>query len=190
MLPNDEAQRIAEEPYEDAPLPQGEEPWAVRTLADADWSLERLGELEQQIRENNKLAELAVLRIETRKALLNEKAMRGVRFFRGHLHSFALTSRETVLGTGKRKTRELLHGSIAYRKTGGSLEVLDKELLLKWATKQPIELGYVRIKEEPAIDEIKRAFKASGEIPMGCDIKPETETIDIKVIERETPREH
>lgn len=173
------------EAYEDAPAPQGEQPWSVQTLQDADWALERLADLERQIRENNELADAAIQRIRLRNSALNEKVQRGIGFFRAHLDAFAKTHRELLLGSGRKKTRELPHGSIAFRKSGGRLEVKASEDCLLWAQAQPVENGVLRIREELDKRGLNEWHARTGEVPPGCEVTPETEVVVIEAVESE-----
>jgi len=166
--------------YVDEHEPAVTDQWSIGDLSAADWALSRICDLEREIAENNELAEEAIAKIKMRTDLLNERAQRGVAFFKGRLATFAQTHRELLLGGGKKKSRSLLHGSIGFRKTGGSLEVLDKSELLEWARFQPAEFGFVRIKEEPAVDEIKKRFKLTGEVPPGTHLAEEREEVVVK----------
>lgn len=173
---------VQPEPYEDE-LDTGvpvTDAWHIQDIPTADWALGRVCDLEREIAENEAVADLAISRIHLRTQALNARAQRGVEFFKGRIAAFAESHREALLGGGKKKTRSLLHGSISWRKSGGGLQVQDKEALLDWARLQPAELGFVRIKEEAAVDEVKKAFKATGEVPPGCDVAPEGEEVIVK----------
>lgn len=149
--------------------------WRVENLGSADWALGRLKELEREIAQNEAIAAEAVRRLEARVQVLNDRAMRGVRFFRAKLLEYLLTHRAELLGTGKKKSRDLPHGRLGFRKAGGGLEVVDKEALLAWAQAQPVELELVRITEAPAIAAIKAHCEATQKVPPGMVLQPDVD---------------
>jgi phage host-nuclease inhibitor protein Gam len=138
--------------------------------------------LEREIRENVALCEAAVGRLVARTETLNKRAAKGVDFFTGRIREYSEIHRAELLGGGKRKTRSLPHGSVAWKKRGGQPVVNDEKALLEWAIAQPPEQGLVRLSWTPAWSEIKEKVKATGEIPPGVDIEPESETFKIEAI--------
>lgn len=156
------------------------EPWSIQNLETADWALGRIADMQREIEENKVLEAAALTRVKLRAGLLNEKAMRGIRFFESRLQAFAEANRELLLKGGKKKSRDLINGVLSWRKTGGKLEVKDATALLEWARVQPVETGVLRITEAPALDEIKKLFKTTGELPPGTDISPEGEEFQVK----------
>lgn len=161
--------------YEDAEDPAVGPTWEVKTLDHADWALSRLGALERERRENEEVAALAKARIDVKLEALNARIERGIRFFASRLEAYATFAKADLLGGGKKKSRALLHGSLGWRKVPEKLAVKDREALLNWARSQPVESGLLRIKEEPALDELKKHFKTTGEVPPGTEVEPEKE---------------
>jgi phage host-nuclease inhibitor protein Gam len=168
--------------YQDDSDPNVRDGWSINSLSSADWALSRVSDLEAELAENNAVAEEAIARIQSRADKLNERVQKGITFFRSALAAYAYAHRDELLKGGKKKSRALLHGSLGWKKAGGDLKVQDREALLAWARTQPVEKAFLRIKEEPAVDEVKRHFKASGEIPPGCDVEPEREDFVVKTI--------
>lgn len=169
--------------YQDEHDPEARDGWHISDLAGADWALSRIADLQQEISENEALEEAALLRLKSRAALLNERARRGIEFFTSRLREYAETHRDELLKGGKKKSRALMNGSIGWAKKGGGLAVLDADELLGWASTQPAEKGFVRVKSAPALDAIKEHVKATGEIPPGTDLKPEFEEFIAKPTE-------
>lgn len=180
MLEEENVNEQIAEPYQDDIEEDIGQDWRVKDLVDADWALRRLGELEKEVADNKRIEAADILRVKARTAKLNATAARGVAFFESHLRAYADAHRAELLGSGKKKSRSLQHGSIGWRKTGGKLKVVDAEALLDWARGQPVEENLVRTKEEPAIDEIKRFMKNTGELPPGAELEPEGEEIHLK----------
>lgn len=166
--------------YQDEERPEVAGPWRIESVEQADWALFRLGELERQMQENTLAAEVRIAELRARLAYINAQAQRGADFFRWKLQQYALEAREELLGGGKKKTRDLPSGSISFRSKGGGLQVVDRDALLAWAVEQPVELGLYRVKQEPALDEVKRHFKKTGELPPGTDLEPEREEVVVK----------
>jgi len=155
------------------------ETWTIQDLATADWALSRIADLEREIAENESLAETAIARIKLRTELLNERASKGLAFFRSRIEGYAQANREHLI-PGKKKTRSLLHGSISWRSTPERLKVVDASATLTWAQTQPIEAGLIRIKEELDKPALNALFKSTGEMPPGTELEPAKEELQIK----------
>lgn len=171
--------------YVDEEEPNVRPGWHVGNLSDADWALGRMAALQRQIAENDELMVAAVARIRARTAKLNEQLARGVTFFHSKLEEYAALHRDAILAGGKRKSRKLLHGTLAWRKTGGDFRVNDESALLAWAMEQPIELDFVRTIQKPAWSTIKAQLKTNGEVPPGVDVEPESEVFKIEALSME-----
>jgi phage host-nuclease inhibitor protein Gam len=172
--------------YEDEHDPAVRGAWQIDSLGSADWALARLAECEAEAAEIDRQAAATIERVRRRAEELKTKAARGAAFFSYKLMAFAETHRATLLGSGKKKSREFLHGKIGWRKKGGKLVVRDREALCEWLALQPVEAGLYRMKLEPEMRAIQERFKAAGEIPPGCDFEPEYEDIEIKASAPET----
>lgn len=159
------------------------EEFRIKDSADLDWALARLGALRKEVAENNAAAAQAVFRINARRDRLNATVERGIAFFTAQIAFFCEQNRKTLLGGGKKKSRALIHGTVGWKKTGGAPVIRDQEALLKWAQAQSYELGFLRIKEEPAWDAIKEHAKTTGELPPGVELSPEAETFEVKTVE-------
>lgn len=165
--------------YEDEQDPSVGGAWIIRDLGSADWALSRVADCQAEAAEIGRQADAAIERIRKRAEQLKEKAARGEAFFRARLLMFAETHRDELL-TGKKKSREFVHGRIGWRKKAERLVVSDRDALLAWLAAQPVESGLYRVKLEPEMRALQEAFKSQGILPPGCDHEPETETIDIR----------
>lgn len=154
--------------------------WTIDTLETLDWALSRVADLESEISENEAVAARAHAAVDMKTAQLNARAMRGAAFFRQQIAAYAQAHREELLKGGKKKSRNLLHGVVGWRSSGGGLEVTDREALLAWAKNQPAELGLLRVKLEPDLVAIKAHAKAHNLIPPGMQEKPEAEELKIE----------
>lgn len=175
--------------YVDESDPVAREDFHIQDVEQMDWALMRLAECEAEADRVDALVEAAIARVRARGAALKEQAMSGVRFFRGRVEEYAVAHRKELLGHGKSKTVKLLHGSVGWRKTGGDFTVNDKDALLAWAQQQPVERGFVRIKEEAAWSEIKKHAKETGEVPPGVDVEPEGEEFKVDAVAMEALNE-
>jgi phage host-nuclease inhibitor protein Gam len=166
-------------------LDQGKElpeVWQVRTLADADWAFSRLALLQRQKDENEELEEAAIARLKARTLALNAPLEKAMLFFWSRLQAFGEAHREVLLASGKRKSRALLYGVFMWRKQPQRLQVKDHEALLEWCRSQPIGSNVLRIKEEPALNEVQEWFRKTGEVPAGTEVKPEAEELTVKAV--------
>lgn len=157
--------------WTDDEAPDLAEGWGIKSIEEADWALKRLGQLEAQAKSNRELFDREVGRLRLRLEAITAPLLDHQQFFQTALKSYAETNRDALI-QGKRKSRDLLHGRIGFRQKGGGLEVVDKAALLAWAQGCPVEMGFVRVKEEPAVDQIKMAITLTGEVPPGCELKP------------------
>lgn len=156
-------------------------PWRIDNLIAVDWAFKRLAALEAEVTLNEETALERIREIERRCKRLNERALRGIRFFRGHIQAYAETHKEEMLGGGQRKSRPFLHGTVGWRKKAAGFEVKDAAALLAWAQTQPLELGLTRMEEKPCLPEIKAHAKKEGVVPPGMQATPEADEIQIRV---------
>lgn len=166
-------------PYVDEGEDRASLGWAPESLADLDWALMRVGELEEQVQANEEVAAERHKEIDRRTIRMNEKANADIRYFRDVITQYATSHRAQLLGSGKRKSRELQHGRVGWKTRPACLKTSDSKALLAWAQSQPVELGLVRIKEEPCLEEIKRHAERSKTVPPGMEMEPETETLQV-----------
>lgn len=166
---------------QDAETPEG---WRVQSVADLDFALLRIRELEAEVADAEAIRDTRIAEIQARTERLTKRARWLAGFFRSHITAYAQEHREELLGHGRKKSREFIHGSVAWRRKGGGLAVTDREALLAWARAQPVEAELVRAKEEPALDAIKRHYAATGEVPGGMDLDPERDEIVVKAVPR------
>jgi phage host-nuclease inhibitor protein Gam len=155
--------------------------WRIESLQSADWSMRRIAECEAEAAAIDTQFEAAVARLVARRDALKSKAERGATYFRNRVAEYAERERATLLH-GRRKSRDLLHGRIGWRSKAERLEVVDKDALVAWLSAQPVESGLYRVKVEPELRALQERFKATGEIPPGCDVKPAEETIAVEAI--------
>jgi phage host-nuclease inhibitor protein Gam len=165
--------------YEDAENPEVRGGWAIENLPSADWALARLTECESESDEIDRQAKAAIQRIRTRADELKAKAAKGAGFFRHKLTEYAVRHRADLLGSGKRKSREFVHGKIAWRSKPERLVVDDPAALEAWLLAQPVEDGLYRMKVEPEMRVLQERLKSGGEVPPGCRIHLEPETITV-----------
>jgi len=110
---------------------------------------------------------------------LKERSGRGAAFFRYKLSEWADAHQGEILH-GKRRSRDLLHGRIAWRSKAERLVVTDKAALAEWLATQPVESGTYRMRIEPEIRVLQDRFKGTGEIPPGMDLEPASESLHIE----------
>ena len=153
--------------------------WQIETTQSADWALQRLAECEAEAAEIDRQAEAAIERIRRRAAELKLRAERGAGFFRFKISTYAETHRTALLGGGKKKSRDFVHGRIGWRQHKGKLVVQDAAALEAWLLAQPVEAGLYRMKVEPEKRAINERFEQTNELPPGCIYEPGREEIQI-----------
>jgi phage host-nuclease inhibitor protein Gam len=173
---------LVQEPYRDDEDEAVREdgPWEPSDLNSVDWALKRIGALEKEISDNEEMASRRIQEIHERLGRLNEKAMRGVEFFRKRLEAYAISNRDALLGGGKKKSRGFIHGTVGFRKKPGLLKTVDRAALMAWVRELPVEMELVRMKEEPDLDRIKKHAEEKQLVPPGMQWEPEVEEIQIR----------
>mgnify|MGYP002410008834 FL=1 len=146
-------------------------------MSDLDWCLERVGELEAEAAEIRRQLARAIETLTNRANAIAASAERGASWFRSLAEGFVLEARSDIL-TGKKKSRDFLHGRVAFRSHAEKLVVTDKAALVAWLESQPDSTLY-RVKVEPEMKALQAKFKATGELPPGCDFEPASETLTI-----------
>lgn len=174
--------------YEDDLDPTVKTGWEITDLGSADWAFERLAECEAEAEEIEAQFNATVTRLRARADMLKAKAARGAAFFRFKLLVYAEHNRSELL-KGSKKTREFLHGKVSWRTKPERLEVTDKGALVDWLASQPIKGGLYRVEVKPELRAIQEQFKATGEIPPGCDLAPESETIHVEATSQALSKE-
>lgn len=161
--------------YQDDERPEVKLGWRIQGEAEADWALQKMGELEAHVAAID-LQLAATIERETRRAEGRKgSAGRGVAFFEAVIKEYGEREKRRILGTGKRKSHAYLHGVIGWRKKGGKLTWTDEAVALEWAKGRPVEQGLFRVTfalEKAAIQKLAKEEKI---IPPGTELEP---TID------------
>jgi phage host-nuclease inhibitor protein Gam len=155
--------------------------WRPETDDDQEFVLRRLAECEAERDRINAAAAEAMNQIEARRALLTERAQRGIAFFTAAAVEYVERNRSRLL-TGKRKSVDFLHGSVRIRSSAERIEVTDKDALVAWLSAQPVESNLYRTKIEPALKELQERYKKDGLVPPGMDVKPASESVSVEAI--------
>jgi phage host-nuclease inhibitor protein Gam len=155
--------------------------WRIENLQSADWALSRLAECDAEAAAIDDQAEAAIARIRARADALKMKAAKGSSFFRFKLAEFAERERGNLL-TGKRKSREFVHGKIGWRSKPERLEVTDKDALTAWLAVQTPERGLYRVEFKPEMRALQELLRTTGEVPPGCEVKPAEESLTVEAL--------
>lgn len=155
-------------------------PWKIETVTSLDWAMSRLCALQLELADLAEQERARVAAIEERAHLLAQKAERGVAFFESMISEYAHRNRDTLLGGGRKKSREVLSGTVGWRTKPGRLVVLDKEALGAWLERQAPDAGLYRIRLDPDLAALKAHYEATGTIPPGTEWQDETETFFVK----------
>lgn len=152
--------------------------WRIQSLEGVEFALRRLGELRREAKQNEGLLKSLIAGLKLRHTTLNAKVQRGINFFEGHLRLYAEANRSALLGTGKKKSRDLHHGSIGWRTKGQSIEVKDEAAFLAWCKRLGPE--FVRTKEEPVLAAVKEHVAETGEVPEGAEVVAAVDEFQVK----------
>lgn len=170
-----EAAAAAQGPVEgEALAPAG---WQVRSIADAEWAGEEVGASLEEIRQvDAQLADL-IARATARADAIKAKAQKRVAFFTAALTHFAETNKTDLL-IGKKRSRELVSVTFAWRKKPAKVVVTDKAQLVEWLS-QHGDPALMKVTVTPDIRAIDASILATGVLPPGIDLEPESESLTV-----------
>ncbi len=160
-------------------LPPIDDGLVIRDIGMLAWAVERLGEAQAEIAENEALKVQAIARIEARVAKLNETVRAAAARLEDHVRAYMTMHRDELV-RGKKKSRSFPSGTVGWRMKPARLVVVDEAALLAWAKSQPVEEDLVRVKYEVNKKALDVAFASTGEVPPGCNVQSEEETPYVK----------
>lgn len=151
----------------------------------ANWALRKIKQHQEQIKENNALAQAEIDKIEAWNQQENDKAQQSIDYFQGLLAKYAMDKREQ---DPKFKSLKLPNGNIGFRKKPKKWNYQDDVLLE--TLKQNQLTDFIRVKEQPDKSQIKKAFEVvgdkvinpeTGEVLEGITVEDQEEDFSVKV---------
>lgn len=151
----------------------------------ANWALRKIKQHQEQIKENNALAQAEIDKIEAWNQQENDKAQQSIDYFQGLLAKYAMDKREQ---DPKFKSLKLPNGNIGFRKKPKKWNYQD-DILLE-TLKQNQLTDFIRVKEQPDKSQIKKAFEVvgdkvinpeTGEVLEGITVEDQEEDFSVKV---------
>lgn len=151
----------------------------------ANWALRKIKQHQQQIKNNNELAQAEIEKIESWNQQENDKAQQSIDYFQGLLAQYAIKKREE---DPKFKSQKLPHGNIGFRKKPAKWNYQD-DVLLETLKKNQLT-DFIKIKEQLDKSSIKKAFQVSdgkvinpdtGEVIEGVTVEEQGEDFQVKV---------
>ncbi|MBC8256150.1 MAG: host-nuclease inhibitor Gam family protein [Candidatus Marinimicrobia bacterium] len=140
----------------------------AKSMADADYLLGKVAELDSQIDEINKSAQTQLERI----GLWQESRTTSIEKQKDYYLPFL---KAYMVNSGK-KTEKLVNGTLSLRKQQPKIEILDEGLLFESGE-------FIRTKTSSSIDkaEIRNHIKQTGEIPDGVEFIERDDKFGYKV---------
>ena len=169
--------------FDDAPQPY-HAGWAIENVSTLEWAMGKKAKLEANLEDLEHAAQQARDRVSQRFNQLATKIHAAMSFFDSHIEKYANANREMLLGAGKAKSRQFLHGVIGWRKRGGRLVVVDAEALKTWLVEHGDETLY-RVKIEPEMKNLQDQFSKTGVIPPGCEYVADQEKFYVEAVDPE-----
>lgn len=142
----------------------------VNTDVAVDFYLERLVEREAEIARNGEIAARRKAMIDAWLQEANAQHEREAAWLRLQIEAFART-----YDFGKKKSRSLPHGTFGFRTRAGTLEIQDMPAAVAFA-----EANELEVKKTVNKTPLLAHFKATGEIPDGCEYVEGGESVYIK----------
>lgn len=133
------------------------ESFTVKDDSQANWALRKIKQMNDQIEQNNALAQAEIDKIEQWNQSENEKAQSSIDYFQGLLAEYAMKKKAE---DPKFKSLKLPNGRIGFRKQQPKWNY-DDETVLE-ALKKANMNDFINVKESPRKADIKKAFDVAG----------------------------
>lgn len=144
----------------------------VQRDAEIDAALERLAELEAEVEQNNQIAERRMDTIRLWRDAENERLSGNLDYWRMRINALV-----TGYDFGKKKSRNLPHGTFGTRQKGGGIEIIDADAALAFAKSKGIPL-----KESVGKTALKEWHESTGLVPDGCEVVPVVDEPYVKAV--------
>ncbi len=156
---------------------QVNEGYKIEDDSNANWALRKIKQHQQQIQNNNALAQAEIEKIESWEQQENDKVQQSIDYFQGLLAQYAMKKREE---DPKFKSQKLPHGNIGFRKKPAKWNYDDNTLLETLKSNNMTD--FINVTEKPNKSTIKKAFQVVN----GKVVNPETgEYIDGITVEEQ-----
>lgn len=151
----------------------------------ANWALRKIKQHQQQIKNNNELAQAEIEKIEAWNQQENDKAQQSIDYFQGLLAHYAMKKREE---DPKFKSQKLPHGNIGFRKKPAKWNYDDVALLETLKTNNLTD--HINVTEKPNKSSIKKSFEVvdgkvidseTGVVIEGITVEEQGEDFTVKV---------
>jgi hypothetical protein len=124
-----------------------------------DVILERLAQVEAEVAENREVARRRIEMIQGWEHSVNETLTKRATWLRQRVEMFA-----AGYDYGSKKSSELPHGTFGFRAKADTLEITDQTQAVAFA-----EAAGLEIKKSVNKTPLLKYFKATGEVPSGCE---------------------
>ena len=131
-----------------------------------DWLMERIARRHRQVALNNAVADARKTMIEDWRQSQNQRLERGIAWLEGSIRQILPHTLEQFEREYGKKSRNLPHGTIGWRRHPDKVEVFNEERALLWAKERGLEIA---VKESVSKTTLKKALEA-GEEPDGFEI--------------------
>jgi phage host-nuclease inhibitor protein Gam len=136
-----------------------------------------IGEEEAAIASIKAQRDHAVALIEAQAEALIAKRQPRLAFMTAKIVEYVEAHKKELL-TGKRRSAEFLGGVASWRRKPAKVIVTDKPALVDWLS-QNGDPALMRVKVEPDLKAIDAMILATGVLPPGLDLEPESETLTV-----------
>ena len=170
----DQAEALQEPVEGEVLAPPG---WAVRSVADVNFAFSCKLESEAEIASiDAQLADL-VAQATARADSIKAKHQSRAAFFTARLVDYVEAHKGELL-IGKKRSHEFLAGTVSWRKKAAKVVVTDKAALVEWLS-QNGDPALMRVTVAPDLKAIDASIQATGVLPPGLDLEPESETLTV-----------
>jgi len=161
------------------------ESFAVTDDSKANWALRKIGQLNDQINDNNALAQSEIDKIEQWNKEVNVSAGNSIDYFQSLLAQYAADKKAE---DPKFKSLKLPNGNFGFRKRQPKWNYDNDKVVQALERAEMTDL--IRVKKEPAKADIKKAFSVNdgqvinpltGEVIEGITIEEQPDRFNVKV---------
>jgi phage host-nuclease inhibitor protein Gam len=151
--------------------------WSIKGAPDVNFAFRCISEEETALASIDEQEAHAIAAIKAHADALRAKRQPRVAFFTAKIVEYVEAHKKELL-TGKRRSAEFLGGVASWRRKPAKVVVTDKPALVEWLS-QHGDPTLMRVKVEPDLKAIDAMILATGVLPPGLDLEPESETLTV-----------
>ncbi len=151
--------------------------WSIQSVHDVNFAFRCINENQGEAESIKTQAKAARDAIDAREAELLAKLQPRIAFFTSCIVNYVEAHKGELL-IGRKRSHDFLGGTASWRRKPSKVIVTDKPALVEWLS-QHGDPALMRVKVEPDLKAIDASIQATGVLPPGLDLEPESESLTV-----------